>query len=123
MKETPLLRKIFQKLGSRPNVRLFRNNVGMGFVGTIIEKSVCFLKLKNYRTIKFGLMKGSGDLIGWETVTVTPEMVGKNIAVFLSIEVKRKGGARSDHQKNWAKQVNKAGGKAIFADDPENIDL
>jgi hypothetical protein len=55
--------------------RLFRNNTGT-------------LKDQHGRPVQFGLCKGSADLIGWKQVTVTPEMVGQQVAVFLSIEVK-----------------------------------
>jgi len=62
-----------------------------------------------------GLFPGSGDLIGWRTVTITPDMVGKPIAQFLSIEVKTTTGKVRPDQSNWLKQVNISGGLAIIA--------
>ena len=62
-----------------------------------------------------GLFPGSGDLIGWRTVTVTPDMVGKPIAQFLSIEVKTPTGRVRPDQTNWLVQVNLSGGHAIIA--------
>jgi hypothetical protein len=62
-----------------------------------------------------GLFPGSGDLIGWRTVTITPDMVGQSIAQFLSIEVKTPTGRVRPDQVNWAEQINAAGGLAIIA--------
>jgi hypothetical protein len=79
--------------------------------------------IKKFRRIKFGLLKGSGDYIGWKTVTITPEMVGKKIAQFLSVEVKTDTGVRSHEQINWCENVRKQGGIAVFIDDLENIEI
>ena len=82
--------------------RLFRNNTGT-------------LRDQHGRPVSFGLCKGSADLIGWRTVTVTSDMVGKPIAQFLSIEVKTPTGKVRPDQRNWADQINAAGGLAIIA--------
>lgn len=87
---------------SKKQTRLFRNNVGAA-------------KLKDGRYIKFGLHKGSSDLIGWKQVVITPEMVGKTFAQFLSVEVKRKDGKSSTEQKNWKHVVNNQGGLSFVA--------
>jgi hypothetical protein len=71
-----------------------------------------------------GLFPGSGDLIGWRTVTVTSDMVGKPIAQFLSIEVKTPTGKVRPDQSNWLEQVNISGGLAIIArsvNDTDNL--
>ena len=36
----------------------------------------------------FGLSPGSSDEIGWKEKIITPEMVGKKIAIFQAIEIK-----------------------------------
>lgn len=95
--------------GSLPNVRLFRNSVGVGFVG----------RPGHLTPITFGLHKGSGDLIGWRQVTITPDMVGRKVAQFVSIEVKRPGGRIHDHQRNWRFQVHDSGGFALITDNPD----
>jgi len=82
--------------------RLFRNNTGT-------------LKDQNGRPVSFGLCKGSADLIGWRTVTITPEMVGQQIAVFLSIEVKTATGRLRPEQQQWLDVVQAAGGIAGVA--------
>ena len=82
-------------------VRLFRNNTG------------ALLDMQG-RLVKFGLCKGSSDLIGFKSVTITPDMVGQKIAIFSAIEVKDKGKATVD-QKNFINIVQKAGGFAGVA--------
>jgi hypothetical protein len=65
--------------------------------------------------VQFGLCKGSADLIGWRTVTVTPDMVGQRIAVFTSIEVKTPTGRLRPEQQQWLDAVQAAGGIAGVA--------
>lgn len=65
--------------------------------------------------VQFGLARGSADLIGWRTVTITPDMVGQRIAVFTSIEVKTPTGRLTPAQHNWQAAVRSAGGIAGVA--------
>ena len=92
--------KIRLAVGSR-DVRLFRNNTG------------ALLDMQG-RLVKFGLCKGSSDLIGFRSITITPDMVGQKIAVFSAIEVKDKGKATVE-QKNFINIINNAGGYAGVA--------
>lgn len=87
---------------STGDTRLFRNNTGT-------------LKDANGRPVQFGLCKGSADLIGWKRVTVTPDMVGSTMAVFLSIEVKTATGRLRPEQQQWMDAVQAAGGIAGVA--------
>ena len=82
--------------------RLFRNNTGT-------------LRDINGRPVSFGLCKGSADLIGWTTRTITPKMVGQQIAVFTSIEVKSSSGRVKPEQQQWLNAVQAAGGIAGVA--------
>jgi len=81
---------------------MFRNNVGMA-------------RLKDGGRMPYGLCKGSSDLIGWRTVKITPDMIGKDIAVFTAIEIKTKRGIVSDAQRNFIERVMLAGGIAGVA--------
>jgi Holliday junction resolvase len=63
----------------------------------------------------FGLAVGSADLIGFQTVEVTPDMVGKKVAVFVSIECKSATGKTRPEQEAWARTVQSKGGKAVIA--------
>ncbi len=87
---------------SKGDCRLFRNNTGT-------------LKDANGRPVSFGLCKGSADLIGWRTVTITPEMVGQQVAIFTSIEVKSSSGRVKPEQQQWLNAVQAAGGIAGVA--------
>ena len=96
--ETVLQQNIRLALGQHSNLRLFRNETG---------------KLPNPRTgkwVRFGLAKGSSDLIGFKTIKVTPEMIGQDLAVFCSVEVKTNTGQLSEYQHNWLQAVKSAGG-------------
>ena len=87
---------------STGDTRLFRNNTGT-------------LRDQHGRPVQFGLCKGSADLIGWKRVTVTPDMVGQQVAVFLSIEVKTPAGRVRPEQQQWLDAVQAAGGIAGVA--------
>ena len=82
--------------------RLFRNNTGT-------------LRDQHGRPVSFGLCKGSADLIGWTTRTITPDMVGQQVAVFTSIEVKSSTGRLRPEQRQWLDAVQAAGGIAGVA--------
>lgn len=117
MSEKDLQTQVFIRLNSRHDVRVFRNNVGMGFLGTVIAEERDpsggqKLILGNARRIRFGLHEGSADLIGWKTIKITPDMVGQKIAVFISAEIKGPHGRMSEEQNNWMAQVLVAGGHA-----------
>ena len=83
-------------------MRLFRNNTGT-------------LRDANGRPVQFGLARGSADLIGWSSVTITPDMVGQTVAVFTSIEVKSAAGRLRPEQQQWLDAVSAAGGIAGVA--------
>lgn len=95
---------------STGDTRLFRNNTGT-------------LRDQHGRPVQFGLAKGSADLIGWRTVTVTPDMVGQQVAVFTSIEVKTPTGRLRPEQQQWLDAVQGAGGIAGVARSVEDAQL
>lgn len=113
--------------------RLFRLNTGMAWMSNLGPRGVIrqrdgsvLIQAARPIAIGFGAPDGSPvagacDLPGWTTVTVTPDMVGKQVAVFTSIECKSsKGGRKRTEQVNWATQVEKYGGIAGFANSPES---
>jgi hypothetical protein len=105
---------------------LFRNNTGV-------------LHDKNDRPVRYGLANESAavnkvlksaDLIGWQSVTITADMVGQTLAVFLSVEVKPEdfngpsGKAETERyaaQAAWANLINKAGGRAYIVTDARQL--
>ena len=87
---------------STGGTRLFRNNTGV-------------LRDQKGRPVSFGLCKGSADLIGWQSIVITPDMVGSTVAVFTSIEVKTATGRLRPEQRSWLEAVQTAGGVAGVA--------
>ena len=101
--ETTLQQQIRLTLGTNPDARLFRNQVGS------------LPDPRTGRLVTFGLARGSADLIGWRIITITPGMVGSKVAVFTSIEVKTPTGRVRPEQHAWMAAVSGAGGIAGIA--------
>ena len=120
-KETKIQKETLLESGKIPSLRLFRNNVGVGFQGKILNENYPIITLENYRRVSFGLMPGSGDCIGWQSIKITTDMVGKSIAQFVSVELKTDIGKPQTNQKNWYNQVTNSGGKAVIIRDPESL--
>lgn len=109
--ETPIMHEIHLALGSLPDTRLVRNNVGRAWVPRgKVERMEGGVFLPHGAIYDWGLQNGSSDLIGITRVVITPEMVGQVVGVFTSIEVKTKTGRTSKEQKNWLGMVSKFGG-------------
>jgi hypothetical protein len=123
MKEPALLR-ILRARATAMGARLFRNNVGMGWVGRvqrvatphqIIRLMPGDVVIRQARPLHAGLHKGSSDHIGWTPLTITPEMVGQTVAVFTSIESKTGRAQPTAEQRAWIEAVRAAGGIAGVA--------
>lgn len=69
------------------DMTLMRNNTGMlyNIEGTPVRYGLGNESARLNKEQKFG------DLVGWTKVEITPEMVGKTVAVFTAIEVKPEG--------------------------------
>jgi hypothetical protein len=99
----------------RKGVKLWRNNVGV-------------LNDETGRPVRYGLGNDSpalnkaiksGDLIGWRSITITPDLVGTKLAQFVSRECKKpnwnySGTDREQAQLRWAEVINADGGNACF---------
>lgn len=115
MAESDLHRRLM-KAASKAGARLFRNNVAMAWVGERVQGGHgSTVVLKNARVLHAGLGTGSSDLIGFVPVTITPEMVGRKVAIFASVEVKTDTGRASDEQLAWIAAVENMGGVAGIA--------
>lgn len=108
MSEASLQQNIRLTLGKCPGVKLFRNNVGA-------------YKDPAGRVIRYGLVQGSADLIGWRTVVITQSMVGQSVAQFVSVEVKSPTGRIRPEQLRWQDAVTRAGGVAVIARSVEDV--
>lgn len=98
MSETDLIQRV-RLAFCHGACRLWRNNVGMLFDGF-------------GRPVKFGLCEGSSDLIGYQSVTITPDMVGQRVAVFVALEGKSKTGRTTNAQSAFIRHIRDAGGIA-----------
>ena len=107
MTESDILRTIQLDLAHGP-VRLLRNNVG-----ALINQAG--------NLVRFGVGgAGGSDLLGWRTVTITPEMVGTTVAIFAAIEVKTERGKVTQEQSNFIERVQQYGGLAGVARSTED---
>jgi hypothetical protein len=110
MKESELQRKILLAC-SRGPTRLFRQNVGVGFVGQserfdrpgIVTVQPGDVLIRNARPFHAGVT-GMADLGGWTT--------RNGVAVYTAVEVKTATGRLSPEQRNFRDQVLAAGGIA-----------
>lgn len=127
MKEVNLMNSILIALGKIPCVRLFRNNSGKCWIGesrkfthrqTVIVENGDVL-IKNGRYFVAGLCVGSSDLIGFKSATVTPEMIGQKIAIFMAAEIKTDTGRVSKEQTAFINMVNQFGGIGFVARNEE----
>lgn len=114
---------------SQLGARLFRRNVGMGWIGN----SIVFKKaetvsvragdvlIREARPFHNGTV-GQYDTHGWRTVVITPDMVGKKIAQVVEIEAKLGSGRETREQVSWGETVRAAGGIAGVARSLEDVD-
>ncbi len=103
MRERDLINRILLAVQTEwpTEVRLFRNSVGMGTVGTPDRAT-------RRRAMRFGLAVGSADLIG----------IGRD-GVFLSLEVKADRRRLTAAQRKWKKMIRDMGGIAHVVSTPE----
>lgn len=102
--------KLLQDAAAMMGVTLLRNNVGA-------------LQDRHGRWVTYGVGgPGWPDTIGYQIVTVTPDMVGERIAVFVAVEAKREsGGVVSDRQTRVLEQLRQAGARAGVARSVEDL--
>lgn len=98
MKESAIVQKVRAEL-SNGDIRLWRNNVG-----TLQDRTGAY--------VTYGLCPGSSDLIGYKSIMVTPDMVGKRVAIFCALEGKGARYPATDAQKRYLALIRKAGGIA-----------
>jgi hypothetical protein len=101
MSEHEIQQRILLACGSG-TTRLWRNNVGT-------------LPDRQGRPVRFGLCKGSSDLIGLRSITIGPEHVGQTLAVFAAVEVKSLKGPTTTEQRAFIATVAGMGGLAGVA--------
>lgn len=91
MNESVILAQILLDLGARPGIRVFRNSVGVA-------------RDARGHTIRYGLVNGASDIIGWKSA--------HGVAQFVALEVKSDTGSLRPEQKQFLANVLAAGGIA-----------
>jgi len=111
--EAPILQET-RLAASRIGCRLFRNNRG-------------FFYTMDGRKTRAGLeAEGASDLVGFAPVVITPEMVGRTVAVLLCVETKKSDWKKPtrEHEKkqeNFINFINMNGGIAFFLNNPADL--
>ena len=113
-KETNIQNAILRTF-SRGKTRLFRNNTLQATAGKVIQRKGTTWVIEKARPVRTGLCVGSSDIIGFKSLEITPEHIGKTLAVFVAIEVKKPGGRLSQKQKTFLSIVKQFGGIAGVA--------
>jgi len=120
MRESSISPRIQMEAALHFNATLLRNNNG-----------AC--QDKTGRLIRYGLGHTkpdqelrSSDLIGWTPVVITPDMIGKTVAVFTAVEVKTEGWTRPTDEREIAQQrfvelVRNSGGLSIIATSVKSV--
>jgi hypothetical protein len=91
-------------------VELYRNNRGS-------------IRLESGGMLTYGVgPNGAADWLGYCTVTITPDMIGRTIAQFVAIEAKRPGEHASDDQQKFLTRVAVAGGIAGVAHSADELE-
>lgn len=111
------IQQFIQMEAAKERIQLMRNNSGalLDKEGRLVRYGLGNVSQKHNDAIK------SSDLIGFTEVVITPQMVGRKIAVFTAVEVKKEGWVftegdkRAKAQKAFIDWIQKAGGIAGFA--------
>lgn len=107
---------------SASGATVFRQNTGWLWAGRVVAKDHGRIVLDDARPVRAGLCTGSSDIIGWKPVTITSDMVGSTIAVFVAAEVKTETGKPTKEQDNFIAAVLRDGGIAGIVRSPEDAE-
>lgn len=126
--ENPIMKRTLVRL-VEAGAKIFRNNNGQGFQGQAewVRRAVPSARLypgdvilRSARRLNFGLGEGSPDLVGYLTITVGPEHLGKRLAIFTGVEMKNEVGNTTKQQRHWLEVLKNDGCIAIMARSEED---
>lgn len=104
---TTLQREVMLAL-SGAGATIFRNNSGVAVY-------------PDGSRVRYGIANpGGADLIGWQSIVITPDMVGSQVARWLAVEVKSGRGRLTCEQAHFLEVVRAAGGLASVARSAED---
>ena len=117
--EAEIKAEIQLALTKSPSIRLFNIVTGMFWRGEVLDKRTVpgrglVVTLGNACPVRTGV-PGMSDLIGWRTMEIKPEDLGKVFAIFSAIEVKNLKGRGSTEQFAFINKVQRCGGFAGIA--------
>lgn len=120
MKSESEIQQLIQLEAPKHGCILLRNNSGacVDKTGRLIRYGLGFVSPNQpYK---------SSDLIGWTEITITPDMVGKQVAVFTAIEVKSStwkstNNKREHEQNNFINWVKSKGGIASMINSVDDL--
>ncbi len=111
--------KEYMLAASRLGARLWRRNVGQGWIGNakkytareVVTVNPGDVLIRNARPFHNG-EAGQYDTYGFISIVITPEMVGTRIAQVVEAEAKQGTGRQSPEQVAWGEFVRASGGRA-----------
>lgn len=124
--EANVQRSIWAGLSRAFRASLYRTNSGKAWLsggGRVNVDQQGTAHVPYARPVGLGLallngdtVEGLSDLTGYVSVVITPEMVGRKVAVFCAVETKESGGGRrKKNQREYLEGIRAAGGIAGFA--------
>ena len=111
------------KAATKLKATLYVNRRGFGWVGQLLSREGQFTTLRNARRIEIGMTNGSSDLVGATRILITPEMVGRTVAVFTAAEVKAGRDKLTEDQVRWLANVTAWGGIACECRDVADLEV
>lgn len=120
-KGTNLMNEIRAAISTATNgrVKTFRTNAGSFWQGEVVAMQDGLLVLRNPRQIE-GLPEGFPDLLAIIPEIVTPDMVGKTVALAGFVEVKTENDRVSRRQEEFLAVMRACGARAGIARSPED---
>lgn len=108
MSESAIKKRMRLCLGRIYKTVAFNYPVGTFFAGRVLKTIKGVIHLLGGRVVKVGF-PGMPDVIGWHSVIITEDMVGRIIAVFVGVEIKTDTNDVSDAQAHILARLEKDG--------------
>lgn len=110
-------------LSKRTDTVLVSNPSGTAWLGKLLEHRGSSVLLGFARRVAFGCFApGAPDMIGFQTRTITQDMVGQQIAQFVAVEIKAASGGRITlDQADVIDMLRKRGAKAAIINETEQL--
>lgn len=112
---------------SKQGAKLFRNQVGAGWVcppnrtKKYTKNGKRYVLLEDPRWMEYGFPTGSGDVQGLHPVVITADMVGQKIARYVNAEAKTEDGKPGKGQSEWHEFIWANGGLSGFYRSDEDM--